>query len=82
MPGLEETLSRIRPLDREAMGVARHHQNNLAKSLNGLGRLEEMAVHLAGIVGEPFFQLGGKAIIVAAADHGVVEEGVNPYPAK
>jgi nicotinate-nucleotide--dimethylbenzimidazole phosphoribosyltransferase len=74
MDRLEDTLAQIRPLDREAMAIARHHQNNLAKPLDSLGRLEEIAVQLAGIGGEAFYHINGKAVIVAAADHGVLEE--------
>jgi len=80
MAHLEETLAKIRPLDREAMAIARHHQNNLAKPLDSLGRLEEIAVQLAGIGGDPFYKIDGKAVIIAAADHGVLEEPGYPYP--
>ncbi|MCL0043021.1 nicotinate-nucleotide--dimethylbenzimidazole phosphoribosyltransferase [Dehalococcoidia bacterium] len=80
MAQLEETLAQIRPLDREAMAIARHHQNNLAKPLDSLGRLEEIAVQLAGIGEDAFYKIDGKAVIVAAADHGVLEEEGYVYP--
>ncbi len=72
---------RIAPLDREAMAAAARRQDQLTKPTGSLGRLEELAIQLAGIAGSPVpALLERKAVIVMAADHGVAEEGVSAYP--
>jgi nicotinate-nucleotide--dimethylbenzimidazole phosphoribosyltransferase len=60
--------------------AARRRQDNLAKPAGSLGRLEEISVRLCEITGRCPPRLGEKVIIVCAADHGVTEEGVSPYP--
>lgn len=70
---------RPRPLDEEAMAAARERQRRLLKPPGSLGRLEELAVWLAGVSGEPLPD-PRPAIVVAAADHGVAAEGVSAYP--
>jgi nicotinate-nucleotide--dimethylbenzimidazole phosphoribosyltransferase len=68
----------IEPLDAAAMDVARAELDRKTKPRGSLGRLEELAVQLAGIgVTEPRF-----AIVVAAGDHGYAAEGVSAYPAE
>ena len=79
-PLIDQTISRICPLDQEAMAAARARQDTLTKPLGSLGRLEELSVTLAGIMGEPVPEIRRKCVIVAAADHGVVAEGVSAYP--
>ena len=53
----------------------------LTKPPGSLGRLEELAVWLAGVTGRPDARVDRPAIIVAAADHGVTAQGVSAYPA-
>ena len=77
---IDETLSRIGPLDQEAMAAARARQDILTKPLGSLGRLEEISIILAGMFGQATPSIGRKATILAAGDHGVVEEGVSAYP--
>ena len=74
------TLAMIGKLDGEAMAAARARQDVLTKPRGSLGRLEELSVQLAGIYGNPLPQVRDKAVIVMAADHGVVAEGVSAYP--
>ena len=62
------------------MHRAEARQRSLTKPPGSLGRLEAVAVRLAGILGDPRPRIGGKAVIVAAADHGVVAQGVTGYP--
>ena len=78
---LKKTISRIPDLDREAMEAAEIRQSHLTKPAGALGRLEELSVRLAGMTGEerPFFT--DRTLVVAAASHGVAEEGVSAYPA-
>src|SRR5438093_10500868 len=80
MPDLGEVTRRIGPLNEEAMREAREQQDQLAKPPGSLGRLEELAVRLAGITGQPRPSLARKAVVVLVADHGVVAEGVSAYP--
>ncbi len=77
---IEATVARVQDLDREAMREARERQEQLTKPRGSLGVLEEISVQLAGIYGDPRPLPGPKAVIVMAADHGVVEEGVSLYP--
>ncbi|MPZ13816.1 MAG: nicotinate-nucleotide--dimethylbenzimidazole phosphoribosyltransferase [Chloroflexi bacterium] len=62
------------------MEGARQRQDQLTKPRGSLGRLEELAIRLAGITGHVRPRFPSKAVIVLAADHGVVEEGVSAYP--
>lgn len=77
---LEKTLDKITPLDQEAMAKARRRVDSLIKPPGSLGKLEELAVRLAGITGHPRPVLGDSAIVVMAGDHGVCEEGVSVAP--
>ena len=71
----------IRPLDAAAMAAARARQRELVKPAGALGRLEDLAVWLAGATGNARPQVVAR-VIVAAADHGVAsEEHVSAYPA-
>ena len=70
----------IRPLDAAAMAAARARQGELVKPAGALGRLEDLAVWLAGATGNARPQVIAR-IVVAAADHGVAaEERVSAYP--
>ena len=77
---LAAALAAIGPVDAGAMRRAEARQRVLTKPPGSLGRLEEVAVRLAGMVGDPRPRIRAKAVIVAAADHGVVAQGVTGYP--
>ncbi len=77
---LETTLNRIRPPDASAASVARSRQARLTKPPGSLGRLEELAVRIAGITGNPVPVPGPGVAFVMAADHGVASAGVSAYP--
>jgi nicotinate-nucleotide--dimethylbenzimidazole phosphoribosyltransferase len=62
------------------MRRALSRQRNLTKPPGSLGRLEDVSVQLAGIFGTELPAIGGKVVIVAAGDHGVVAQGVTGYP--
>src|SRR6266567_6796726 len=70
----------IQPLDVEAMEQARVRQQQLTKPAGSLGRLEELAIQVAGIRQNPVPVIKRKAVIVMAGDHGVTSEGVSAYP--
>lgn len=77
---LEQTIAAIQDADAAAMAEARTYQERLTKPPGSLGVLEELAVRLAGITGQVDLPLPHKVIVVAAGDHGVVEEGVSAFP--
>jgi nicotinate-nucleotide--dimethylbenzimidazole phosphoribosyltransferase len=77
---LNKIIDQIPALDQNSMQAARARQNLLTKPQGSLGRLEEIAIHVAGIVGQPLPQIQEKLIVVMAGDHGVVSEGVSAYP--
>jgi nicotinate-nucleotide--dimethylbenzimidazole phosphoribosyltransferase len=52
------------------------------KPRGSLGRLEDLAVQIATALDDPRPGRLRAAVVVAAADHGVVEEGVSAYPAE
>ncbi len=77
---LDGVIASIQPADAGAMRRALSRQRNLTKPPGSLGRLEDVSVQLAGIFGTELPAIGGKAVIVAAGDHGVVAQGVTGYP--
>ena len=77
---IEEIAARIEPADARAMRAAELRQGRLTKPPGSLGRLEELSVRLAGMFGTPRPAPRGKTLVVAAADHGVVAQGVTGYP--
>jgi nicotinate-nucleotide--dimethylbenzimidazole phosphoribosyltransferase len=79
---LEETVSRIRPPDEEVWRRTARLLDAKTKPPGSLGNLEDLACRLAAIRGEVPIAALASAIVVAAADHGVVSEGVSPYPQK
>jgi len=54
--------------------------DSLTKPPRSLGRLEELAARIARIQRDVRPDVSRKAVVVAAADHGVVAEGVSAYP--
>ena len=77
---LQQTIRNIKNLDEMAMTAARARQESLTKPSGSLGRLEDISVQLAGILGQPVPSVRRKTIILAAGDHGVAAEGVSAYP--
>lgn len=73
---LDRLIKEIHPSDGEIMDRIYKIWDKKAKPLGSLGRLEEMVARLGGIYGSCMPELGKKAVIVMAADNGVVEEGV------
>jgi len=69
----------IVPLDEVAMRAARERQAQLVKPAGALGRLEALAIWLAGVTGSARPSVRAR-VVVAAADHGVAEERVSAYP--
>ncbi|RFU64471.1 nicotinate-nucleotide--dimethylbenzimidazole phosphoribosyltransferase [Peribacillus saganii] len=70
----------IQTLDKEMGQRVRKYIDNLTKPPGSLGRLEELAIQLAEMTSEVFPVVSPPGVIVFAADHGVVEEGVSAFP--
>ena len=77
---IEDTVSRIRPPDRDVAVRTARLLDAKTKPPGSLGRLEELAGRLAAIRGQVPAGPLRPAIVVAAADHGVTIEDVSPYP--
>ena len=72
----------VQPVSQEWLIQARAHQHQLTKPPGALGYLEELGVRLAAIQKTLKPRLGRGAVVVCAADHGVVVEGVSAYPSE
>lgn len=60
--------------------VAKHRQSELTKPAGALGRLEALAIELAGLQHSERPHAARAHIIVFAGDHGVAAQGVSAYP--
>ncbi|ROP62641.1 nicotinate-nucleotide-dimethylbenzimidazole phosphoribosyltransferase [Enterobacter sp. BIGb0383] len=81
MQTLTSLLQAIPQPDIAAMARAQQHIDGLLKPPGSLGRLEALAVQLAGMPGlKGAPQVQEKAILVMCADHGVWHEGVAISP--
>lgn len=78
---LDETIASITPPSAEAQADARDRLDRMTKPRGSLGRVEDVAVLLAGIAGQcPPPIPEPAAVAVFAADHGVHAQGVTPWP--
>lgn len=68
------------PVDSAFLDIAQERQRQLTKPAGSLGQLETIAVRLAALQGSPRPRLTNVHIGLFAADHGVVAEGISPYP--
>ncbi|HVR84329.1 MAG TPA: nicotinate-nucleotide--dimethylbenzimidazole phosphoribosyltransferase [Planctomycetota bacterium] len=80
MSTLARTLGQIGALDKGAMKEASSRQDRLTKPPGSLGRLEEIAIRVAGITGRARPEIRTKTLFTLAADHGVAAEDVSAYP--
>ncbi len=80
MKTLEEVLNGIKGADRKAIEEAQEHMDSLIKPLGSLGKLETMAVQMAGITGKVKNNVEKKCSIVMVADNGICAEGVAGTP--
>ena len=77
---MEKYLNGIKALDKEAMKQAQARLDSLVKPPGSLGVLEEVAVRLAGISGQLYYDTSKRAVVIMAADNGVVAEGIASAP--
>ncbi|MFG1464427.1 nicotinate-nucleotide--dimethylbenzimidazole phosphoribosyltransferase [Xanthobacter sp. DSM 24535] len=66
--------------DETARADARALQGELVKPPGALGRLEDIAIHLAAWQGKAMPTADRPMVAVFAGTHGVTERGVSPYP--
>lgn len=66
--------------DGAAILEARARQDSLTKPPGALGRLEDLAVFMAGWQGTARPKLDRAQAIVFAGNHGICAQGVNPFP--
>lgn len=78
---LQQTLALIGDLDDNACAEAQQRLDSLIKPRGSLGKLETLAVQLAGIQRKARPELGQKLLVIMAAEHGVAQEGVSALPA-
>lgn len=75
--------SDVRPIANvDLEGRIRQRLDSLTKPLGSLGRLESLALQIGLIQGTDLPAIGRKAMAIFCADHGIVEEGVSPYPSE
>jgi nicotinate-nucleotide--dimethylbenzimidazole phosphoribosyltransferase len=77
---VDEVVAQIRPADAAAAEAARQALDAKTKPRGSLGRLEELAVRVAAIRRSANAVPLRAVVVVAAADHGVADEGVSAYP--
>ena len=73
---LEETIRTITPASQAMMARVWKVWDNKCIPLRSLGKLQSMIVKLAGIQNRIMPEIHKKAVIVMAADNGIIEEGV------
>lgn len=67
-------------LDQEVGRRAKDYLDTLTKPVGSLGKLEEIIVQLAEMTGTRKPELKQLGIVVFAADHGIVAEGISAFP--
>lgn len=82
MDRLHRITSDIKPLNTSVQAETAAYLDTLTKPPGSLGKLESLAVQLAGITGQMKPVLTKKSVVVMAGDHGVCEEGISAFPAE
>lgn len=77
---VEQALQSIDEPDSAAMAAARRRQDSLTKPRGSLGRLEDIALFMAGWQGRATPRLDTGKIVVFAGNHGVAGLGVSAFP--
>ncbi|WP_202968502.1 nicotinate-nucleotide--dimethylbenzimidazole phosphoribosyltransferase [Pseudonocardia sp. HH130629-09] len=78
---LESTVEAVAPVDEAARAAARDRLDRMTKPRGALGRVEDVAVALAGIAGAEVPPVPSPAAVaIFAGDHGVHAQGVTPWP--
>ncbi len=80
MTKFKRIVNSIKPIDKKLESQILQHLNSLTKPQGSLGKLEDIILQYGLITGKIKPEIGGKQIVVFAADHGVAAEGVSAYP--
>jgi nicotinate-nucleotide--dimethylbenzimidazole phosphoribosyltransferase len=78
---VRELAEEVEAAGASAAGEARERQSRLTKPPGSLGQLEELGARLAGMAGEcPPPVPESPAVVICAGNHGVLAQGVSPWP--
>lgn len=77
---LEDIIKKIHPVDDLWIQKAKERTAQLVMPTRALGRLHDISERLCGIRRTLQPSVRHKAVLVMAADHGIVDEGVSAYP--
>ena len=80
LDAIAKLAARLPVADAEAETAARARQDSLTKPPGALGRLEELAVFMAGWQRTPRPKIGRAQALIFAGNHGICARGVNPFP--
>ncbi len=78
--GFEQALAAVTEPDQSAKKAAMDRQASLTKPPGALGKLEDIAIWLAGWQSRERPSLDKARMVVFAGNHGVTAKGVSPYP--
>ena len=81
LAAFEAALEHLPMADADAIAAARARQASLTKPAGSLGRLEDIAVFLAGWQGNPQPAIERARAAIFAGNHGFVVHGVSAFPA-
>jgi nicotinate-nucleotide--dimethylbenzimidazole phosphoribosyltransferase len=73
-------LAKMPKADEAAIAAAREREAQLTKPAGSLGRLEEISAFMAGWQGSARPHVDRPLVAVFAGNHGVVAQGVSPFP--
>ncbi len=83
MPAFDDAVAKLRPPDPLAADEARARHLTLTKPPGALGRLEDAGIRLAAVARRcPPPVPAPATVAVFAGDHGVLAQGVSPWPAE
>jgi nicotinate-nucleotide--dimethylbenzimidazole phosphoribosyltransferase len=77
---LRNRIAALPEADASAAKAARARQDSLTKPPGSLGRLEDLAVFMAGWRGVERPRIARAQALVFAGNHGICAQGVNPFP--
>lgn len=77
---LRSRIAALPGVDSKAVDAARNRQGSLTKPPGSLGRLEDLAIFMAGWHGTERPRISCAQALVFAGNHGVCAQRVNPFP--